>query len=44
MTGTTRQLGRDASGDEHVTCSNDTCIDFALKLMECHSEVEMKVV
>jgi hypothetical protein len=44
MTGTGRQVCLDASGDEHITCSHDMRIDFVLKLTECHSEVEMKVV
>ena len=43
MTGTRLQVCLDASGDEHITCSHMR-IDFALKLTECHSEVEIKVV
>ena len=42
--GTSRQVCLDASGDEHITCSRDTRIDFALKLTEYRSEVEMIVV
>jgi hypothetical protein len=44
MTGTSCSACLDASVDELITCSHDTCIDFAFKLTECHSEVEIKLL